>query len=156
MGKKWFTMVELVFVLAIIAIISAIFVLKLWKIETETYDTVRIMDVKDISTALIFYSFDHSTFPNWTNTSQLSVLMWGEYWLGWIIPKDPKTKRPYSYKVLQKEHFIICTRLSEWYDTGNADDDYAAKNEYDTYEEPTYDKISSKMTNGWDHYCYLF
>ena len=160
MDKKWFSMLELLVVMLVIGVITTVLALRLWDIGNRTSDTARILDVRSIATALIHYWMDHESYPVWDNASSLTMLIWSEYWFGWVIPKDPATKKPYSYNTLEDDnHFIVCTKLSFGSNVGNTDKDYAAIiNEWDDDSESmmmTYAWVIEKLSDCGNYYCFV-
>lgn len=136
MKKKWFTLIEMLIVIIIIWVLAATLVPRIWNARDRANDVARIADIKAIATALISYELDNSSFPDVRNASDLQVLLWADYWLGWTIPTDPNGK-PYSYKQLNGgTHFMLCANLSSGSNNGNANKDYASQ---DISEDPEID-----------------
>lgn len=127
MKKKWFTLIEMLVVVVVIGTLSATIVPRIWNSRERANDTARMSDILTIASALSSYIMDHPSYPDVKDASELTWLLREDYWLGWAIPRDPKTLEPYSYKVLDGgKHFIICATLSESSTAGNSKYDYAA------------------------------
>jgi len=86
-NKKGFTLVEMLVVIAIIAILSSIFLVGLGGFRKQAYDTRRISDVQKIQTFLELYYNQNRAYP-----ADLGLLAG----LG-TIPTDPISKLDYKY-----------------------------------------------------------
>jgi len=159
MNKKWINSLEMVAIMTVIGVVTIALVSRIWNIWRRANDTARMLDIRSIATALIHYWVAHDTYPVWTNTSQLTMLIWPDYWLVWAIPKDPHTKEPYSYKTLENnKHFVVCAKMSYDSTIGNTDRDYAKTigkwNNDSEYSVATYNWTLEKFGNSWKYYCY--
>ncbi len=88
-NKKGFTLVEMLVVIAIIAILSSIFLVGLGGFRKQAYDTRRISDVQKIQTFLELYYNQNRFYPD--NLATLSNLG--------TLPKDPIGGADYFYSL---------------------------------------------------------
>jgi prepilin-type N-terminal cleavage/methylation domain-containing protein len=90
--SRGFTLIELMVVIAVIGLLSSIIVVILTSARTDSRDTKRVADLKEITTALQLYYDTYNTYP-----SALSELV-PTYIV--IEPTDPVGQAPYYYDVL--------------------------------------------------------
>lgn len=64
MGRKGFTLLELLLVIAIIGILSTVVVANLKQLKAKARDAVRLSDVTQVQKAVEFYYQDHGSYPN--------------------------------------------------------------------------------------------
>ncbi len=109
-SQKGFTLIELLVVIAIIGILSSVVLVSLNKARAKSRDAKRMLDIKQIQTALSIYFSDYGSYPissGWRgNCSD-----WGSYGItgatGYIpnlaptyineLPLDPKPTNHYCY-----------------------------------------------------------
>ncbi|MBP6855943.1 MAG: type II secretion system protein [Candidatus Pacebacteria bacterium] len=87
--REGFTLVEMLVVVAIIAILSSIFLVGLRGFRAQAYDTRRISDVQKIQSQLELFYNQQRRYP--TTLSELSSVG------GYTAPTDPVTRNAYSY-----------------------------------------------------------
>lgn len=120
-NKNWFTLVELVVVIIILAILSSVAVISFKWYSLKSRNWVRLSDINNIETSLELYSTEYWEYPlpvNWT----VMTYDWDEQWKQWTfdielwnllwnldkLPIDPKTKQEYIYsKSLWLEEFEL-------------------------------------------------
>lgn len=119
-NNKAFTLIELLIVISIIAIISALLFVSFTQLQKNARDTQRKSDLQTVASVLQRFYSDNSHFPNSTaaglitydtsdcGTATLSAQTWGS---GNIIcgtpsktytkqlPKDPTGSKEYCYKI---------------------------------------------------------
>jgi len=92
--KKGFTLVELVIVLAIIGIFTAVVFGSITTSRSSARDNSRIADMKTIQLALALYYDVYRAYP-----ANLSTLAASDQKFLPSIPVDPQTKAQYEYSV---------------------------------------------------------
>ena len=95
--KNGFTFVELLVVMAIIALLSSIILAQLNKSRMKSRDARRIADVKQIQLALSLYYNDNGVYPSSPLSSAANFVP------NYIstLPKDPSSQLDYAYAGLQ-------------------------------------------------------
>lgn len=102
--KKGFTLVELMVVVAIIALISIVVVANVATARARSRDTVRAGDVKHLQEALQSYFSTNYTYPSSLSSLAPGILN--------SIPKDPKSKADYGYATSSSPlRFHVCATL---------------------------------------------
>lgn len=94
-SKKGFTLVELLIVLAIIAVLTGVAMSSISISRKKSRDAKRVSDIKQLQTALQLYYDTNRTYPTTLNTAELVTA-------GYIkgLPKDPLTDNNYVYAAL--------------------------------------------------------
>ncbi len=124
----WFTLVELIVVITILAILWTISFVSLWWFSTYARNSVRIADVNDIKESLELYSLKVWQYPDPTNAVSVTYLWW-EAWLQWTIwdktiwvlpqmskkPIDPLAWNEYTYSVLNTRTEYQLWTIQEWW-----------------------------------------
>lgn len=95
MKRKGFTLIELMVVIAIIGILSAVVLASLDKARSKSRDTKRIADISQLQLALAAYLNKHNNYPAVTGLSNLSILV-SESYIS-VLPTDPKNDSTYKY-----------------------------------------------------------
>ncbi|MBU1037027.1 prepilin-type N-terminal cleavage/methylation domain-containing protein [Patescibacteria group bacterium] len=97
-NNNGFTLIELVVVVALLALFITLFIVPLNEILAKTRDTKRLSDLDRLKTALILYKFDHEHVPyvylsyNWRFFHDDIV----GYFTG-SFPEDPKNNLSHNY-----------------------------------------------------------
>lgn len=129
MNKKlhWFTLVELVVVVMILAILSTLaFVSYNWY-SSQARDSKRMSDIKSLQWALEFQYIKNYSYPNPDNYQNISyswTVLWkqGTFWENALqsivsqideIPKDPKYDNEYVYSVSADNQYYQFMYISE-------------------------------------------
>ena len=119
--KKWFTLIELIVVITILAILWTIAFIALQWYSRDARDATRISDMSRIKTSLELFTIDVWKYPETTNGE--SIVYWtSDAWIQWTfweqtfrnvekldkIPLDPLTDSKYIYSVInsRKEYQI--------------------------------------------------
>lgn len=122
-NKKAFTLIELIMVIVILWILSAISFLNFSDYWPKARDSVRISDFRNIEKTLELYRIKNSKYPEpdeletweqWLNSQsfvwfkdwKIWERLWTELWF-WTIPKDPKTKSYYKYSVSEDKKIYL-------------------------------------------------
>lgn len=97
MKNKGFTLVELLTVIAIIGIMTAVVYPSLSGIRAKSRDTRRLSDLGQIQYGLAVYLSKNNSYP--TDLSQLGPAPAGNNYFPAPagLPADPKTGNPYGY-----------------------------------------------------------
>jgi len=115
------TLTELLIVVAIFAILAAIFLLVNWKRNIyRAQDARRKTDISNIRRAFEEYYNDNSCYPSLeilndcgSTTSDINTYLKK-------IPCDPTTKEPYKYQVDSETNLClgnrVCAKLQDWHD----------------------------------------
>jgi prepilin-type N-terminal cleavage/methylation domain-containing protein len=89
---RGFTLIELMVVLAVIGLLSAIIIVILTSARTDSRDAKRVADLKEVTTALQLYYDTHNTYPTVLSDLVPTYIV--------IEPKDPVGQQSYYYDVL--------------------------------------------------------
>ena len=125
-NKNWFTFVELIVVVSIIAIISTLWFLSYSGYLSGARDSQRKSDIAKISSSLKLYKQKRWIYPTpWTNFNLL--YSWTIVWIQWLlnnevtlttidkVPNDPYVEIPYFYSITQnKQEFQLSLSLENW------------------------------------------
>lgn len=87
--QKGFTLVEMLVVVAIIAILSSVFLVGLRGFRAQAYDTRRISDIQKIQSQLELFYNQQRRYP--ATLSELSSVG------GYTAPTDPVSRESYRY-----------------------------------------------------------
>ena len=115
--NKWFTLVELIVVITILAILWAIAFISLQWYSTDARDSARITDISSIRTSLELYHLEAWKYPNPTNWVDITF-SWSDVWKQWTfgetvftntdkldkIPLDPVTNKEYTYSITSNKN----------------------------------------------------
>lgn len=143
-NKSWFTLVELIVVITILAILGTIWFLSLQWYTLTARDSSRISDTTTIAKTLDLYKVTESRFPNPSDSIDITFsgsLVWeqGVYWDETRqlskriseVPLDPLSGTPYSYSLLNNGQEYELWFLSEsqialntWFQSVFADNNY--------------------------------
>jgi prepilin-type N-terminal cleavage/methylation domain-containing protein len=109
-SKKGFTLIELMIVIAIIGILTAVVLAALSSARAKSRDAKRLSDVKQIQLALENYFDNNSTFP-----PTIATLASQSSGSGAILPSeplDPSTGFSYFYAISpQKNQYCVGANL---------------------------------------------
>lgn len=148
-SNYWFTLVELIVTITILAILWTISFLALQWYFKSSRDSKRINDIKNLETSLELFAIDAWKYPMPDN-SWNSTFSWELVWIQWFVwdnlirnlskslsitPKDPTLETEYIYSVTnnRKEFQIMSLRESDLISSNlimnitNASDWYEAK-----------------------------
>ena len=75
--KKGFTLIELLVVISIISLLSSIMLVSLNNVRVKARDAVRIMDMEQLSKALMMYYNAHGKYPLDTDAE---IILTGYAW----------------------------------------------------------------------------
>jgi prepilin-type N-terminal cleavage/methylation domain-containing protein len=107
--SRAFTLVELLVVIAVIGILSAVVVLNTNSAKAKARDAIRISDITSIQRALELYKTDKGSYPEECTTTGSCYLSYDadgagkfidtftDYYPTGQIPNDPKNVWPYGY-----------------------------------------------------------
>ncbi len=111
-NKKWFTLVELIVVITILAILWTIAFISLQWYSRDARDGTRIADMWSIKKWLELFKLTNNRYPE-TSSWTIITFSWATAWTQWIfwdetfrsiwrlstIPKDPLTWLEYIYSI---------------------------------------------------------
>ncbi len=126
-NTKWFTLVELIIVIAILAILWTIAFISLQWYSTQARDSARISDMSSIVTSLELFNLDAGKYPlptDWTDITYSWSVVWKQ-WTFWetadintkIIDRivlDPLTNSKYTYSVISNRNQFEIWWILEW------------------------------------------
>ena len=124
---NWFTLVELIVVITILAILWTIAFISLQWYSTQARDSSRISDISSIKTSLELFQLDAGKYPNptsWVDITYSWAIVWNQ-WIFWEtvyanvdkldkIPLDPLTNSKYTYSVTQTKNEYELWWIIEW------------------------------------------
>ncbi len=170
--KQAFTLIELIVVIVILAILWTIAYIYMSNYSTDSRDTVRITDLKNIQKTLDIYFAKESQYPEPSDTINITY-SWATVWLQWVfwnktrkdlwiistIPLDPITRNPYSYSITnQKMEYQLWAAL-EWDNPAKSDLEwmlinkvYASQETLNTYIIWNYNWKIVKFSTWWLDY----
>ena len=102
-NNKWFTLVELIIVVVIIAILATIAFLTLWDYPMQARDARRLSDKNNIEKALEIYRAEKWEYPKFDEENWQKI-----FWTGaWekvntslsTLPRDPLTNKLYKIEI---------------------------------------------------------
>lgn len=100
MNKKGFTLIELLVVVAIIGLLSTLSVVALGSARKKANDSKRLLDIKQVQTALELYYTDKNSYPTSTagtlgtgsyvclGENGFAATCTGDVYMG-LVPSDP-------------------------------------------------------------------
>jgi general secretion pathway protein G len=114
-----FTLVELMVVVAIIALLTAAGLVSYRSATISSHNSKRKADLEQIKAALVLYRYDNGTYPP---TSPSGLTTAGQYenppyttlqsYLSGQTPQDPKNTSPYIYTyATDTRTFSLCANL---------------------------------------------
>jgi len=125
--NKWFTLVELIVVITILAILWTIAFISLQGYSRDARDSTRISDIDNIKKALELYTLKTWQYPE--PTLWVSVTYsWSQVWIQWTVwdsmitnlkalnskPVDPLTWNEYAYSRLNTKKEYEVWAILEW------------------------------------------
>ncbi len=129
--KKWFTLVELIVVITILAILWTIAFISLQWYSLDARNSTRIADLNNIKKALTLNKVLSWRFTPPTLWVEITY-SWSEVWTQWSfwedtrirlwkrwsiskVPVDPLTKNEYTYSVLNTDKEMSLAAVMEWW-----------------------------------------
>lgn len=162
-NHKAFTLVELIIVIAILAILWTIAFISLQWYSTQARDSARISDMSSIVTSLELFNLDAWKYPlptDWTDITYSWSVVWKQ-WSFWetvdtntkIIDRivlDPLTNTKYTYSVTTKRNEFEVWWIMEWdwISLNNMNNTYAWDVEATAYVKWNYNWIVTKSLSG--------
>ena len=125
--KNWFTLVELIVVITILAILWTIAFITLNGYSQQSRDSARISDISSLKTSLELFQIEAWKYPLPTDGIDVTY-SWAVVWNQWTfwesvqtnidkldrIPLDPLTNSNYTYSVTQKRNEYELAWIVEW------------------------------------------
>ena len=129
-NKSWFTLVELIVVITILAILWTIAFISLQWFSKDARNSTRHSDLKNIEKVLSLYQLRQSEFPLPSNEVEITY-SWAEVWTQWTfwedtrkllgsqgqisnVPLDPLTWSEYTYSRLNTKNEMQLAAVFEW------------------------------------------
>lgn len=118
-GEAGWTLMELLIVIAIIAILALVFLLTNWKVNIfRAYDSRRKTDLANVRRSFEEYFNDHNCYPAINVLSTCGGTALAPYLAK--IPCDPATQQPYKYQPDSDTNTCtgnrVCAKLQDWAD----------------------------------------
>lgn len=122
---KWFTLVELIIVITILAILSTIWFVAFQSYTKNTRDSVRLWNIRNIESWLNLYFVKTNKYPDVESSTIIYAWSWNIIWYQWYLwdevsklininktPLDPLDKEKYIYSTNQsKSKYQLMTFL---------------------------------------------
>ncbi len=170
-NRFWFTLVELIVVITILAILWTIAFISLQWYSKSARDSVRISDVENIVTSLTLYEVQKWAFPVPSDNVEVTYLGW-EVWTQWTIGDsvltnlaqisnkivDPSSGSEYTYSRLNTKKEYQVAAVFEWWLAFESDNNilssaHAAWNvAWTAYVKWNYNGMLAKVSTWWTLY----
>ena len=125
----WFTLVELIVVITILAILGTIAFISLQWYSSQARDSTRISDLSSMKSSLELFNLDAWKYPiptAWVDITYSGWTVWTQ-WTFWEtvyantdkldkIPLDPITDKEYTYSITSKKTEFQLAWIIEWWD----------------------------------------
>jgi len=115
-NKKGFTLVELLIVIAIISILTALIITNIYSSRGKARDAKRISDIAQLQLALEQYFNKFGVYPD-SNNLQTSLV--SDYIS--VLPKDPDSGLTYTYKSSNDKYDYVLSANLEYVNGATAD-----------------------------------
>ena len=168
MYKKWFTLVELIVVITILAILWTIAFTSLQWYARDARDTKRISDVWNIKKSLENFVLQTGKYPTPDSAEEITYSGW-VVWYQWSLwdnvvaqlsrnlkekPTDPLTSSEYTYSLLNTEVEYELWGVLEWSPISRllpplAWETYAAGTKATAYTSWNYNGVLAKVQLWW-------
>lgn len=106
--NRGFSLLELLVVIGIIAILTALGTVSFTTAQKKTRDSRRLSDLKEIQNALETYHAVNGAYPGGAYPGGIDDL---EYFSGGSVPVDPKKNIPYIPESYGADIYSICADL---------------------------------------------
>jgi type II secretion system protein G len=103
-----FTLVELLIVVAIIAILAAILIPNFWRSRAQALLSASKSHMRGIGNALESYYVDNGDYPS-TGTAAMKAALQGPPVYVQVVPRDPCTGTDYIYTVTAPDDYTLST-----------------------------------------------
>lgn len=168
-NKKWFTLVELIVTITILAILWTIAALSFNQYTSQARDTVRLSDLKTMESALEYYALENSSYPKPHNAKEITY-SWAILWYEWTFwfqtiaelntvskpPRDPLTENEYTFSKTnignEYEIWILLENEKEDNSSLIVKKTYAWKDTLRTYITWNYNWKIIKTSTWWTDY----
>ncbi|MDD2871020.1 MAG: InlB B-repeat-containing protein [Candidatus Gracilibacteria bacterium] len=162
-NHKAFTLVELIIVIAILAILGTIAFISLQGYSTQARDSARISDMSSIVTSLELFNLDAGKYPlptDWTDITYSGSVVWKQGSFGETVDTntkiidrivlDPLTNTKYTYSVTTKRNEFEVGGIMEGdgISLNNMNNTYAGDVEATAYVKGNYNGIVTKSLSG--------
>jgi prepilin-type N-terminal cleavage/methylation domain-containing protein len=167
----WFTLIELIVVITILAILWTLAFIGLQKYILNARDSVRTSDMKWIQTALWIYTIEKWKYPEPTNAVNITY-SWATVWSQWTfwyqtftnvrvinkIPLDPLKSVEYAYSVTSdRQDYQLVWILEDpqitSYKSSFINSTYADSSSVSAYSVWNYNWIVTKVSTWWIDYA---
>jgi len=160
--KQAFTLVELIVVIAILAILWTIAFISLEWYSSDSRDSTRISDMQKIKSSFEFYNIDAWKYPEVTSGYEVTYSWWKvwEQWIFWTttksiewkldkIPIDPLTSKEYTYSRLNTKQEFEIAWVFESDDISMINNVYAWDKIINAYVTWNYNWVNAKVSTWW-------
>ena len=112
--KKGFTLIEMLIVVAIIAILASVFLVGLRGFRAGAYDSRRISDLQKMQSYLEIYYTKNRAYPNVSTWSDLQTTLINAGVGVTAIPNDPISGNKYDYGIDNSDFqsYVLGARFS--------------------------------------------
>jgi len=112
--KKGFTLIEMLIVVAIIAILASVFLVGLRGFRAGAYDSRRISDLQKMQSYLEIYYTKNRAYPNVSTWSDLQTTLINAGVGVTAIPNDPLSGNKYDYGIDKSDFqsYVLGARFS--------------------------------------------
>ncbi|OGM90416.1 hypothetical protein A2999_00355 [Candidatus Wolfebacteria bacterium RIFCSPLOWO2_01_FULL_38_11] len=112
--KKGFTLIEMLIVVAIIAILASVFLVGLRGFRAGAYDSRRISDLQKMQSYLEIYYTKNRAYPNVSTWSDLQTTLINAGVGVTAIPNDPISGNKYDYGIDKSDFqsYVLGARFS--------------------------------------------
>ncbi len=99
MGKKGFTLIEMLIVIAIIGILASIVLVGIGPVQRQARDARRVSDLRQVQNALELYFSKNTEYPDAGSWGELTTdLTTGANPIVKSLPQDPRSGQSYEYE----------------------------------------------------------
>lgn len=157
MNKKWFTLIELLITILILAILLTISFFSYTEYTKMSRDSVRLNDIQLIKQSLELFSINASKYPKPDNGTEITFadkVAWDQWTINKFIidrldlldriPVDPKYWTEYTYSLVRDWFEYQIGTISEW-------SSFANININDTYAEIWKTDVNVTAITDWNY-----
>ena len=159
--KQWFTLVELIVVITILAILWTIAFISLQGYSKDARDSTRLSDLSAIKTSLELFHLDAGKYPYPTNYFTITYTgsnIWHQ-WTFWDdtfknvtkldkVPKDPLTEKEYTFSLTALRQQYQLAGIMEWENLAMIENSYAWDTQATAIVVGNYNGFMSKVLSG--------
>jgi len=166
-NKKWFTLVELIVVITVLAILSTLWFLALSGYNKDARDSKRLADMSNLGKSMELFFAREWVYPD-PSLYTIVTYSWAEAWKQWTIsddiiwllwdisykPVDPLTQAEYTYSLLNTWEKYEIWALLEWNLAESIiTNTYAASKRWASLVKWNFNKALIEVSTGWLTYA---